>query len=119
LGSLIQIVHTEVKPFLKDKLIHKIQTDTYKRELERYGKYSIDEAESIFCYNSFLILSIIEKTLGNDQDRWLWGAKGLDVFLDCWGFDLRRKKDFFDELKTSFGKEMNTNTYVNKQLSKK
>lgn len=119
LNYWVLALHREIKPLVEKRLIHKVQTDTYKRELERYGEYTIEEAESLFSYNSELILSIIEKTLDDDPRRWLWGLKAIDVFLDAWGLGLVEKRDFFARLKTAFGAEMQATTYVNRQLSKK
>lgn len=119
LNYWVRTLHREIKPLVEKRLIHKVQTDTYKRELERYGECTIEETESLFYYNSDLILSIIEETLDDDSKRWLWGLKAIDVFLDAWRLGLVEKRDFFARLETAFGAEMQATTYVDRQLSKK
>jgi len=118
LNYVIQSLHKAILPYINDKTIKKVVTDTYKRELERYGNETIDESESIFFINSRLIVYLISRVT-NDNQRWLWGIKTIDTFLDAWNMSVIQKRGFFEGLKKDFDQEMGANTDINRQLSKK
>ncbi|TPG40749.1 thiopeptide-type bacteriocin biosynthesis protein [Flavobacterium pectinovorum] len=111
--------HDLIMPFLENKLISNITINTYKRELERYGINTIEEFETLFFINSKLILKIIELTEDSQENRWLYGMRSIDTFLDLWNFDTDQKKGLLESLKTSFGKEFGIDKEIRKQLSKK
>jgi thiopeptide-type bacteriocin biosynthesis protein len=118
LTEIIQILHRAIQPYIDNRTINKVQIDTYKRELERYGNETIQESESIFFKNSQLISYIISN-VNTEDERWLWGLKSIDAFLDAWQLTLVQKSEFFKRLKDTFGEEMGTDTKTNRQLSKK
>jgi len=68
--------------YYQEHLISNITTNTYKRELERYGSTTIESFETLFWLNSVLIIDIIKLTNEDEKRRWLYGMKGIDVFLD-------------------------------------
>ncbi len=118
LNYVIKILHRVITPFVEDKTINKVLIDTYKRELERYGTETIEESESVFFSNSKLITYIISES-GDDQNRWLWGLKSIDIFLDAWNLSLIQKRELFKSLKMAFDEEMGATTPINQQLSKR
>ncbi len=118
ISYVLQVMHQALKPFIESRTISKVQIDTYKRELQRYGYETIEESESIFFDNSLLITYILSN-IKNENERWLWGLKAMDVFLDAWNLTTEQKMRFFETLKNAFGEEMGANTALNKQLSKK
>lgn len=65
LGELFHELEREVE----SRAIHKIQTDTYQRELERYGFQSIDLFESIFHYDSLNTLNFLSGPDDTSDDR--------------------------------------------------
>ncbi|WP_282086585.1 thiopeptide-type bacteriocin biosynthesis protein [Aquimarina algiphila] len=118
LNHVINILHKAIEPFINNKTINKVLIDTYKRELERYGFETIKESETIFFSNSKLITYIISHSK-DDNERWLWGLKSIDTFLNAWDLNIKLKKDLFENLKNVFGQEMGVTTNINRQLSKK
>lgn len=119
INSIIQEFHALTTPFVKNHLINDLQIRTYKREIERYGNHTMEESESLFFSNSELILNIIKLTEQDQELRWLYGMKAIDVFLDGWGLNLKSKKALLEERKNVFGEEFGVNKPVRKQLSKK
>lgn len=94
-------------PYLKNNLIWKVQTDTYNREIERYGTSNIDNSETLFFYDSIAtvqILSLLEGDEGDDL-RWQFALKGVNDLLDAFGYDLGSKKGLMEVLSTNFKKE--------------
>lgn len=118
ISYVLKILHQALKPYLESRAISKIQIDTYKRELQRYGNETIEESETIFFDNSLLITYILAN-IKNENERWLWGLKAMDVFLEAWNLTIEQKMRFFETLKNAYGEEMGTNTALNRQLSKK
>jgi thiopeptide-type bacteriocin biosynthesis protein len=111
--------HDLVMPFIQKKLIAKVTINSYKRELERYGKDTIVEFETLFFISSKLIISIIELTENNQENRWLYGMKAIDTVLEGWNFNVEQKKQLLENLKIGFGKEFGVDKDIRKQLSKK
>jgi thiopeptide-type bacteriocin biosynthesis protein len=118
ISEISEIIYNELKFYIDNKVIHKIQIDTYKRELERYGINTIKESEHLFHLNSDFNINLIKYAL-DTEERWLLGMKYIDVFLDDCGFNLSQKRDLFQSLKTSFSLEFGSNKYTNKQISEK
>ena len=100
-------------------LIWKVQLDTYYRELERYGKELIEEAESIFHTDSKCILSILKALGKNQQYRWMISFKLVDSLLTDFSLDLNSKQQIMDSLDNDFKKEFGFHTYNMKQLNAK
>ena len=98
-----------LQPYLESNLVWKIQTDTYQRELERYGPENIENAESLFFYDSVAsiqILSLLEGDEGDDL-RWQFAFKGVNDLLNSFGLDLPAKRELLSALSTGFLKEFN------------
>ncbi|KAA9347072.1 lantibiotic dehydratase [Larkinella humicola] len=118
LGTIIQELHDALAPFLASNVITAIKNDTYNRELERYGRNSIDAVENYFHRDSQTILhflSLIEGSEG-EECRWRFGMKLIDTLLDEIGFDLKQKLDFADEKAAQFGQEFGYNSVLKKQM---
>ncbi|WP_138991351.1 lantibiotic dehydratase [Larkinella sp. C7] len=118
LGTIIQELHDALAPYVATNVITAIKNDTYNRELERYGRNSIDAVENYFHRDSQTILnflSLIEGAEG-EECRWRFGMKLIDTMLDEIGFDLKQKLDFVDEKAAQFGQEFGYNSVLKKQL---
>jgi lantibiotic biosynthesis protein len=115
----IQIVNSHTKPLQDAQIIWKIQTDTYLRELQRYGYEAIADAETLFCNDSectLQFLDLIEDDSG-EKVRWLFSLLSIDHLLNDFGFSLEEKAEIMKVAKTSFGKEFNRNGILNKQIN--
>jgi thiopeptide-type bacteriocin biosynthesis protein len=115
-------LNTALTTFLKENLISNVQTEIYKREIERYGSENINNSESIFFIDSIgaiNILSLLEGDEG-DQLRWQFAIKGVHDLLDAFQFDNLMKRELMNWLSTSFAKEFHIdNQEGKKQLSSK
>lgn len=103
-------------------LIWNVQTDTYNRELERYGSSIIEQSEFIFYQDSIMIvdaLKIIDNYENNYNDKWLFGLVSIDEFLNDFQFSLFEKMELMKNLKISFGEEMGLGKLLKKQLNVK
>ncbi|TDO68935.1 thiopeptide-type bacteriocin biosynthesis protein [Flavobacterium chryseum] len=118
-GKIILKLYNLVMPYLDERSISDITVNTYKRELERYGFRTIEEFESLFFVNSQLILKLILLAEDSQENRWLYGMKAIDAFLESCGYSLGQKKELLESLKTNFGNEFGIDKEIRKQLSKK
>lgn len=105
LGKIIQHFNSQLQESLNSGIISKIQIDTYKRELERYGSNSMEIAESLFYIDSLAIIQVLD-TIGDDDNmRWKIALKWIDDFLDNFNSNLHQKFDLIQNFKDSFIKE--------------
>ena len=101
--------HAWAAPLLANGLVHKVQTDTYEREVERYGGDSgIVLSEALFHHDSEAVLAILS-ALPREREvdaRWrlaLWGAHALLVDL---GFTLAERRDLVALARENFAAEL-------------
>ncbi|MDR6808906.1 thiopeptide-type bacteriocin biosynthesis protein [Dyadobacter sp. BE34] len=114
-------LHALMEPYLANGTVHKIQLDTYKRELERYGHQTFEEVESIFFADSVATADLLNMLSGDagEHFRWLTGLKGVDMLLNDLGFTLADKKVFAGQLRERFFHEFRGDTQLNIQLNNK
>lgn len=116
----IGVVISELLPFFKElinqDLVWKIQIDTYNRELERYGENTIIISESLFFYDSVLIVNLLELVNQNEELRWQLSLKIIDNLLNNFKFSIDEKLNFIEKLKTGFASEFELNKELNKQI---
>jgi thiopeptide-type bacteriocin biosynthesis protein len=96
-----------------------MQLDTYNRELERYGRHLIEEAESVFFADSECIVSIIKKLNGNDNYRWMIALKLINELLSDFGLNLEEKQKLMENVSKSFKTEFGFNEFNSKQFNSK
>ncbi|MDJ1504309.1 lantibiotic dehydratase [Xanthocytophaga agilis] len=112
-GQILQKLYTYLQPYLSSNLIFNIQTDTYQRELERYGDSSIEESETLFYHDSIATLALLD-TLAVDPEpdeiRWQAALWGTDQWLTDFGLYLQEKQKLLFNLQTSFKNEFNLHT---------
>ncbi|WP_378187576.1 thiopeptide-type bacteriocin biosynthesis protein [Aquimarina sp. W85] len=118
IGAVINAINAALKPYLAQHSIYKIQTDTYNREIERYGCQNIENSETIFFYSSELLLSALEH-FKNDESYFLFVLSAIDQFLTNFNLDLVQKIDFTKANMLAFKKEFEADKKLNKQLDKK
>lgn len=120
LSIVIKMMHELTMPFFKNHSIYKIQTDTYNREIERYGINTIEDSERLFYIDSKIILGQLSDNEDiNDIDIWFKALKIIDVYLDVFDFSLEQKALFIKKLADGFSKEFPTNRVGKKQLALK
>lgn len=120
-SSIIQMLYDALLPFVDSNLIWKITTDTYSREIERYGLTLIESVEKYFFIESTMIVNILDILECDQQDniRWLAGIKITNEILDLFRFDFQHKILFIQKLRDGYGKEFGLNKDVKLQLAKK
>ncbi|TWV99784.1 lantibiotic dehydratase [Chitinophaga pinensis] len=112
-------LHERLAAAIDPGLIHRIQTDTYVRELERYGATTMAVSERIFCYDSEAVLGCADLLEGEEGEhfRWLLAIRGVDMLMDDFGYTLSRKSTYLKRLQQHFFREFGAGQSLQTQLN--
>ncbi|MFY0255489.1 lantibiotic dehydratase [Chitinophaga sp. 30R24] len=119
--TVLEQLYENVGQFEGNALIHRIQTDTYERELERYGLSTMALSEHIFYYDSECVLDLIN-LLDEDSGetyRWMLGLRGIDSLLDAFDYTLEEKAKYLKYLQQGFFQEFGGDKPLLVQLNDK
>ncbi len=118
-SECVSVIKKHIQPFENNLLIWKTQTDTYLRELQRYGFESIDATEELYYNDSECTVKFADMIEGDagERIRWLFSLLSMDHLLNDFGFDVKEKMRLLNVAKTSFGKEFNKTGALNKQVN--
>lgn len=121
LSHVLKLVKEYTQPFLKQRLIWNIQNDIYKRELNRYGYQTIEQAENLFYYDSIAVLKFLELTEGDSREhlRWQWAVRAIDEWLNAFEYTAAQKFSLIEVIKISFHNEFKADKFLREQLSNK
>jgi lantibiotic biosynthesis protein len=121
LGKVISLIKTAIQPLEHEGIIWKIQSETYQREIERYGADVMELTEIIFCEDSMAVLEMLDKTWGDEREpiRWQWCLKLIDSYLNDFGYDLTQRRDLMENMKTSFANEFKIDKNLKMQIDQR
>ena len=106
-SNVVAKLYPILNTLLQENTIWKIQTDTYQREIERYGERTIEESETLFWQDSEMILnylSIKSYFIKNEMEL-IFSFLSIDYFLNSFSLSNTNKLALMDELQISFKKE--------------
>lgn len=108
-STVIQEMKELLQPFQESGLLHKVQLDTYQREIERYGNTTIELSESLFFYDSIALTEFLELLDGDkgEEYRWLFALLNVDRLLNDFGLSLYEKFQLISQLREYFYQEAN------------
>lgn len=121
IGEVVILIREHLGPISRTHYLWKIQADTYRRELERYGFRTIAYAEELFCYQSQTLLEQLAQATaeGTQADLWLWGLGVVDELLDAFEYSLESKLSLLKGLKQTFAQEFGMTRALKQQLDDK
>ncbi len=121
IGTVIQLFKNAIAEYEQTGLVWKVQSDTYQREMERYGTNTMMLSEQLFYYDSKCIVNILDMIDGDEGEevRWLFAIKAVDVLLTDFNFSIEQKVELMESLKTGFAHEFNMNKDLKMQIDKK
>jgi thiopeptide-type bacteriocin biosynthesis protein len=120
----ISIVISKLYPvlniLLQENTIWKIQTDTYQRELERYGEKTIEESETLFWQDSEMTLNYLslKSSFIKNEMELIFSFLSIDRFLNSFSLSNIHKLALMDELQVSFKKEFDVDKTLKKEMDK-
>ena len=118
LGIIIDRIHKAIATYVENDLIWKVQTDTYNREIERYGENSIEETEYVFYRDSEICLSALQ-LIEEDTLLFIFAIRSIDTILEVFDFSISDKINFTKNNLEAFKIEFNADKKLSKQLYKK
>jgi thiopeptide-type bacteriocin biosynthesis protein len=121
IGTVVGLIHKVIQPYLEQGIISKVQTDTYNRELERYGSNAMELAESLFHIDSVVTLNLLDLIDGEEGEiiRWQFAIRSMDDLLSNLDFNAAEKLQLLDTMKTSFFREHGESKELKLQLDAK
>ncbi|WP_128546801.1 lantibiotic dehydratase [Larkinella soli] len=117
-GPVMSRLYTALNPLLAERTVTSVQTDTYHREVERYGETAMEIAESFFHIDSRTILHFLTRIEGaeGEEYRWRFGLKLIHDLLDRMDMSLKDRIELTGQQARFFGKEFGYNADRKKQL---
>jgi len=119
-AEVINKLYTIFDELMETDVIWKLQTDTYQREIERYGEGTMMELESIFYYDSKMMLDYValKPYFEKDETQLLFSFLAIDSFLNSFTLDISDKLLVLDNLQESFKKKFNVDKQLKKEFDK-
>lgn len=120
LFKAIKALYPVMDDLLDTNLSWKIQTDTYKRELERYGENTMEDSEFLFWQDSEMMFEYlsIKKVFPKKEMALLFSFCSIDSFLDCFSLSVSDKCNIMKSLQHSFKEEFEADKILKKELDK-
>ncbi|MEN2435790.1 thiopeptide-type bacteriocin biosynthesis protein [Weeksellaceae bacterium A-14] len=115
-NKVLDLINLKLKEFIDSGEISNIVIDTYSRELERYGKDTIEFAEDLFFKSSELVLNFLDY---DDEEKIIVSLFYIEQILSEFKISEAEKLKLFTNSNDAFKKEFNADKNLNNQLKKK
>ena len=118
---VIRAVERALHTHIQQGEVHKIQTDTYQRELERYGMERIDVCEALFYQDSVSTLQFLSQT-GETFDenlRFGFAIHKIDAILNSTQRTAQNRLVLMNDLKDRFFQEFKGDSTLRQQLNER
>lgn len=120
IAEVINNLYPIFDELIESDVIWKLQTDTYQREIERYGEGTMVESESIFYYDSKMIIDYIalKPYFEKEETQLIFSFLAIDSLLNSFSLDISDKLLVLDNLQESFKKEFDVDKQLKKEFDK-
>jgi thiopeptide-type bacteriocin biosynthesis protein len=120
ISIVISKLYLVLNILLQQNTIWKVQTDTYQREIERYGENTIEDSETIFWHDSEMIIKYLDlkTTFIKNEIQLLFSFLSIDRFLNSFSLNNEDKLTLINDLQTAFKEEFDANRGTNKELDR-
>ncbi len=117
---IISKLYPVLNVLLEENSIWKIQTDTYQREVERYGEATMIDTETLFWQDSEMILKYlaIKTNFIKSETQLLFSFCAIDSLLNSFSLNISEKLYLLDELQASFKSEFEADKNLKKEMDK-
>nr|WP_199001152.1 thiopeptide-type bacteriocin biosynthesis protein [Flavobacterium sp. ASV13] len=115
---IINAFHPVFKKLMDENLIWKVQTDTYQREVERYGKETMYYSEFLFWKDSSMILKYLslKASFLENEIPLFFSFITIDSFLNSFKLSNLEKLTLMTELQIAFKKEFEIDKVQKKKM---
>lgn len=102
--TVLDALQAALRPYVENGLVVKLVTDTYQRELERYGDTTMELSEALFWSDSLAVAGFLDLIEGDEGERyrWLFALRNVDALLDDFGYPTERKRALLQFLRDAF-----------------
>lgn len=122
-NNILATITQLLEEYVESGIVWDIQCGTYKREVERYGLTTMEQAEKWFSLDSRTILELLNVAadgLYPEQDRWRLALLLINQTLSAFHYGLVQKQEILERISDSYKNEFGfTHNSFTKQLSKK
>lgn len=120
-SAVLERLYAALSGNTSQEQVYRIQTDTYEREIERYGAHTMLLSEAIFHYDSECVVSILDLLEEEEGEnyRWMLALRGVNMLLDDFGYTLPAKSALLKMLQKSFFEEFGGEKSLLVQLNDK
>ncbi|WP_228451772.1 thiopeptide-type bacteriocin biosynthesis protein [Chryseobacterium sp. SN22] len=115
-NEVLKSVTASLQSFTESGEISDIVIDSYKREIERYGENTIEDAETLFHSNAKLTLQCLHY---NDEEKIIVSLFLIDQILNKINLSVHEKLEWIRNFSEAFKREFNADKKLNSQLDKK
>lgn len=116
-ASFLDQLTRRLAPLL-NTIVHRVQIDTYQRELERYGAPTIADCEALFHTDSDTIRTMLVSIQDTDEDeRWLFALQNVDALLTDFALPVVDKKAWATQLQQQYLREHGADKELRKALN--
>ncbi|PSL50295.1 thiopeptide-type bacteriocin biosynthesis protein [Chitinophaga niastensis] len=109
--EILQALNREITPLIALGQVVRMTTDTYIREIERYGETTMEGSEGLFFTDSVAVTDFLDLISGDEgeQLRWQMAIYSIDRLLDDFDYSLPEKQQLINGISNSFFREFNNN----------
>lgn len=106
-ANILNRLSVLIEEHIESRTAWKIQTDTYNRELERYGEKNIEQAEDFFFHDSVAVVKVLGQSLRDEGEdsRWKAAIIGVDYLLNDFCLSINDKIAVLQAFASNFSKE--------------
>lgn len=104
---IMENLQTRLTEYVSQEHAVTLMTDTYVREIERYGSHVIEFSEYVFYQDSIAVSKFLCQIYGNEGEilRWKFALVSVDRLLNDFDFDQTTKLSLLERLNNDFIKE--------------
>ena len=115
--ELLPLVYQWANELQQLGLVRHVQTDTYQRELERYGNDTMEASEQLFFHDSQAVVSFLSSPQrSNEEARWQFAFGGVDHLLHDFRYTLPDKVRLLGFLRQAYLDEFAVTGVLRRQL---
>ncbi|MBV8324986.1 MAG: thiopeptide-type bacteriocin biosynthesis protein [Chryseobacterium sp.] len=114
--EVLHALMSGMKDYVSSGEISNILSDTYTREIERYGESAVSHAEVLFYHNSILTLPFLWI---DDEEKLMCIMFYIDQILSEINLPIAQKLEWIKNTNYLFKEEFNADKKLNQQLDKK
>ncbi|WP_313092831.1 lantibiotic dehydratase [Chryseobacterium flavum] len=108
---ILETLQNVIHRFIEEDQAVRIVVDTYVREIERYGAYTMELSENIFFYDSIAVSEFLNLIHGNEGERlrWKFALVDVDRLLNDFQYSVKDKMRVITALCENFTNEFSFN----------